>query len=608
MWHFIIVEDHQDDALPFKYGILQTFSEVEVEANHIFDKYKMEQSVEAIDEWFTDVEIKDLATVLQYHQADRFTLSICEDAFSTEELCANQLLKAYEQQGQAMHVAFVDHQFSRGPSVEINGTLFSHEAHGEALIHQHIDRISAPRQFFFVSKLLSQSSGGEALQNLENNYGKKVVKLYKPIPHETRTFDKDYHNAIKGWKETLRNLAKEYAQYLPEAEKQTLRNYRAGDTMPRITTNDGIEWSLPTFLAGWIKADHQALSEAELVHVIRYELFTADLSIAFSEAFAIRAIKDLTHKPAGSYHPINEVPSGVREQIAKLRQTLGLSHDDLMAQDFQRWSRIQQYLENFISLSDALQRVQQEKEDWESSRELEQRLSSLRKAAFQFTGEIDQGELEGQIIEGSREFFESIMIPQKLNSPAMEIYTLGLRQIAATEGMKMRAFDLPLYWPSLRVEYNFPLVDLFQSNFSDLLFRIRKHAGVNEVSVAFLAEWSTVPAIDYQNYIVGLCDNYLLLGNKGKPFPSNAFGETQGPPSISQAFRGFHFFGEYFVLVKTGGQWHFYDCTQQPYRALDWKTGLTLLPTPLRALLENAPGEYCSFYLFKTKGYRPRPR
>ncbi len=54
------------------------------------------------------------------------------------------------------------------------------------------------------------------------------------------------------------------------------------------------------------------------------------------------------------------------------------------------------------------------------------------------------------------------------------------------------------------------------------------------------------------------------------------------------------------------GRWRFFHCTQSPYVELDWEVGLTLLPRALADLLRVAPAGYRSFYLFKTRAYRPR--
>ena len=550
MWQFIMVEDEEDDTLGFKYGILQTFSETIISAEQIAAQYKRDNSlasIEAIDARFSDVTVADEGSVLRYSRPGFFTLSICEEAFSSraERLCANRLLEEYAQEQRTMHIALVDHNFLDRPSVVVHGVSYASNTHGEALIHQHMDRSSAPRQFFFASKLISKTSGGEALKSLENNYGKKVLKLYKPILNDQRSFDEDYDFAIAGWKRTLRHLAKDYAQYLPEATRQILRAYRPGQPLPRFHTSDGIEWQLPAFLAGWIPPDHRALSESEMANIIQYELFTADLSIAFSEAFAIRAVKDLTHQPAGTYHPVAEVPTGVRDQLTRLRQTLGQTYDDLAAQEWVHWPRIQQSLEIFLSISDAWQRMPGGQEEQSLRLDLEDRLIALRKAAFQFTAEVDQGELEGQILSGSELVLDPLVVPQKFNSPAIKISTRGLVALAREAGLQLRPFSLPRFWPRSRVEYYLPLVDLFQDSFRHLFERIVRYARVDDVSVAFLSEWAKAPHSSYRDYVVGLCDHYLLLGNRGKAFPAQAFDRPYDPPSASRAFRGFHLFGEY---------------------------------------------------------------
>jgi hypothetical protein len=295
------------------------------------------------------------------------------------------------------------------------------------------------------------------------------------------------------------------------------------------------------------------------------DLFSVDLTLAFSRAFGIWGLKAITHNN-NKYFPddARKITNKAQQQLKALKKVVEDAPDGTIS------SSVRQNLEKFQAPN--------------SPNCFDTDLREKRQENFQFQGEADRGEISGNIAD---------VLKRAASARSIELTSFMVTRASQTDSS---------------VELHVPVHEHYESQFATLFESIESNTVVEEADVTFW-NYGTDRSEYCEGYEAKIHDNCIVIRNKGDAFNTESI-TGRDPGTVVNCFSSADFgsFGKFYLATSPDGgePCELFDCTFSPATKVSIEEVFAESPK-IREQLMN-PGGYVTYYLFIFSCWRPKPK
>jgi hypothetical protein len=325
-----------------------------------------------------------------------------------------------------------------------------------------------------------------------------------------------------------------------------------------IVTIRGETWRVedlcPTYFSG-SNIDFQRLRD----------LFSVDLTLAFSRAFGIWGLKAITHDN-DKYFPddARKITNKAQQQLKALKRVVENAPDGTIR------SSVQQNLKKF--------QIPNSPDCFDTD------LREKRQKNFQFQGEADRRGISGNIAD---------VLKRAASVPSIELTSFMVPHASQTDSS---------------VELHVPVHEHYESQFATLFESIERKAEVKEAEVTFW-NYGTGRSEYCEGYEAKIHDNCIVIRNKGNAFNKESI-TGRDPGTVISCFSSANFgsFGKFYLAASPDGEepCKLFDCTFSPATKVSIEEVFAESPKIQEQLMN--PGGYVTYYLFIFSCWRPKPK
>jgi outer membrane protein OmpA-like peptidoglycan-associated protein len=428
---------------------------------------------------------------------------------------------------------------------------------GKELIEEMHEVSTATRFLYITRHLASYEEKHGGIPNVYTNLPQRIPAV-KSVPknilqHEEK-FRKKLEEQVEDW---TRHMVRFVSPRKRGKVRKKIRDRDeaiAGETV----TIRGETWRVadlcPTYFSG-SNIEFQRLRD----------LFSVDLTLAFSRAFGIWGLKAITHNN-DKYFPddAEKITNKAQQQLKALKKVVENAPDDTIS------SSVQQSLENF-QIPDSPDCFDRD-------------LRKERRENFQFQGEANRGGISEEIAD--------------VLEDAAGAYNVELTSF------KIRGGN----WTESSVELHVPVHKRYRDQFETLFESITRKAGEDEAEVTFW-NYRTGHSEHCEGCEARIHENCIVIRNEGNAFERESI-TGRDPGTVVNCFSSANFgsFGKFYLAASPDGEepCELFDCTFSPATKVSIEEVFAESPK-IREQLMN-PGRYVTYYLFIFSCWRPNPK